>query len=193
MEAGPWRDPQVRQPAPGAPARLSHAPPRRSAIIGPVSPDPWSAFLAWLSTILIPDWSALIALLPLFVLIGVTGPLVSLLAAVWVWHRLRRRAGRVKTAVPDVVSAPLDAEGRPVFPPNVPYNPARGLIYPPERTTCELDGSNLLVRCPVDGTVREAAIQVCSACGTRFILGAGSLPTLVTRSNRPPTGGAAVA
>jgi hypothetical protein len=45
----------------------------------------------------------------------------------------------------------------------------------------------------VDGTVREAAIQVCAACGTRFILGAGTLPTLVKRTNRPPTGGAAVA
>lgn len=158
-----------------------------------MSPDPWTAFLDWLSTVLIPDWTALISLLPFFVIIGVTGPIVSLLAAVWVWHRLRRRSGRVRVAVPDVVAAPLDAAGAPVFPPNVPYNPARGLIYPPDRTTCELDGSNLLVRCPVDGTVREAAIQTCSACGTRFILGAGQMPAIVKRTGRPPSGGAAVA
>ena len=75
----------------------------------------------------------------------------------------------------------------------MPYNPRLGLIYPPDRTQCEADGSNLMVRCPVDGTVREAAIQVCRGCGTKYVLGAATTPLLVPADGDPPAGGAAAA
>lgn len=158
-----------------------------------MSSDPWTAFLDWLTTVVVPDWSELVSMLPLFVLVGVVGPILTLLVLMWLWYAVHRRAGRVRVAVAEVVAAPRDAAGDAVYPPNVPYCPTHGLIYPPDRTTCEVDGSNLLVRCPVDGTVREAAIQTCTACGTRFVLGAGRLPQLVERTGRPPSGGAAVA
>ena len=56
-----------------------------------------------------------------------------------------------------------------------------------------VDRADLSVACPVDGTVRAASIQTCPACGTRFVLGAGSSPTLVTGRSGPPEGGAAIA
>lgn len=155
--------------------------------------DPWSAFLDWLTTVVVPDWTELVSMMPLWILIGVTGPIVSLLALGWGHHLITRRRGRVRVAIPEVVTAERDANGDPVIPPNVPHNPRLGLIYPPDRTTCEMDGTNLLVRCPVDGTVREAAIQTCTGCGTKYVLGAAQTPLLVQRTRRPPAGGAAAA
>ena len=89
--------------------------------------------------------------------------------------------------------APVGAEGRLVFSPNVPYCEDHGLVYPPHATRCEIDRADLSVACPVDGTVRAASIQTCPACGTRFVLGAGSSPTLVVGRSGPPDGGAAIA
>lgn len=158
-----------------------------------MSPDPWTAFLDWLETVIVPNWTELITMLPLFLVIGVTGPLLSLIAAYWLWHRFKRRSGRVRVALPAAVAAPLDAAGRPLIPVNVPYDPRTALLYPPDRTYADGDGTALLVRCPVDGTTREAAIQVCTACGTRFILGAARTPAVVVRRGTPPRGGAAAA
>ena len=45
--------------------------------------DPWTAFLEWLQTILIPDWNGLILLLPILLILGVVGPGLSLLALYW--------------------------------------------------------------------------------------------------------------
>ena len=45
--------------------------------------DPWTAFLEWLQTILIPDWNGLIQLLPILLILGVVGPGLSLLALYW--------------------------------------------------------------------------------------------------------------
>ena len=61
-----------------------------------VPPDPWSAFLDWLSTVLVPSWGGLIALLPYALILFVIGPIVTLLALGWAWHLLRRRRGRVR-------------------------------------------------------------------------------------------------
>ena len=158
-----------------------------------MSPDPWTAFLDWLTTVVVPNWTELVGMLPFWLLIGVVGPIVSLIALAWIWHFATRRRGHQTVAVPEVVAAPRDANDDPIFPANVPYSAAQGLIYPPNRTTCEVDGSNLLVRCPVDGTVREASIQVCRACGTKFVLGAATTPLLVQRTGSPPAGGAAAA
>jgi len=158
-----------------------------------VSPDPWTAFLDWLTTIVVPDWNQLIAMLPLFLVIGVTGPLLSLVFLLWGWERFKRRSGKVRVALPEPQPAPLDADGRPLFPANVPYDPRTGLVYPQDRITSAEDGTTLLIRCPVDGTVREASIQTCTACGTRFILGAARTPAVIRRTGKPPAGGAAAA
>jgi hypothetical protein len=158
-----------------------------------VSSDPWTAFLDWLTTVVVPNWNELVSMLPLFVIVGVVGPILTLIALMWLWYAWHRRAGRVRVAEPDVVPAPVDAAGVARFPPNVPYCQTHALIHPPDRRTCEVDREDLLVRCPVDGTVRAASLETCTGCGTRYVLGAAKLPQLVRRSGRPPSGGAAVA
>lgn len=154
--------------------------------------DPWSAFLEWLTSVMVPNWGELIGMLPFFVLVGLLGPILTLLVLMWAWHLLRRERPRVVTDEPEATPAPRDDQGRPVFPVNVPYCATHGLLYPAPRTACQVDGVSLQVRCPVDGTVRPAALRLCSACGTRFVLGAGS-GSLVGRTGRPPEGGAAAA
>jgi len=157
------------------------------------SSDPWTASLNWLTTVIVPNWTQLVGMLPFFLLIGVVGPLLSLMMLLWVWYFLKRRRAHVSLSEPDAVAAVRDANGLPLFPPNAPYCLEHAVVYPPSRTACEVDGANLVVRCPVDGTVRPATQQTCSACGTRFVLGAGSPAALVRRPGRPPEGGAAAA
>ena len=52
----------------------------------------FQGFIDFLQPILIPDWRALIDLLPIFLLIGVVGPLLSLLILGWVVYVLRQAA-----------------------------------------------------------------------------------------------------
>ena len=56
----------------------------------------WSDFLAFLSTIVIPDWAGLIALLPIFVLIGVVGPLLTLVVLAWLGYGVTKPRTTVK-------------------------------------------------------------------------------------------------
>jgi len=157
------------------------------------APDPWTAFLNFLQTVVSPNWGELISMLPLFLLLGVVGPILSLIMLLWVWHFLHGRKGRVRIAEPEAMPAQLDAKGQPIYAPNVPYCEAHALIYPAAATTCEVDGDELSVSCPVDHTVRVASQQVCRACGTRYVLGASRTALTVRRTGRPPEGGAAVA
>jgi hypothetical protein len=132
-------------------------------------------------------------MLPFFLVVGVIGPLITLIALLWVWYMLHRQKGRIRREERQALVAPVGEDGRPVFPANVPYCEEHGLIYPPRMSRCEIDRADLSVACPVDGTVRVASVQTCPGCGTRYVLGAGSSPTLVTGSSGPPEGGAAVA
>jgi hypothetical protein len=157
------------------------------------SPDPWSAFLDQLTKVLVPDWSGLVTLLPFLIIIGVIGPILTLLALAWVWHWITARRARVSVREPEAQLAESDAGGQPSFPANVPYCGEHGLVFPPSAVRCTVDGADLSVRCPVDHTVRDAGIQTCTACGTRYVLGAASTSALVGRTVGPPPGGAAVA
>jgi hypothetical protein len=161
----------------------------------PVQPvvDPWSAFLEWLSTVLAPSWGGLVSLLPYGLVLLVIGPIVTLLVLGWAWHLLRRQRGRVQRTAVQAVAAGRDDEGTPLFPPNTPYCEEHALVYPARARACQIDNAVLKVTCPVDGTVRAADIQVCSACDTRFSLGVGSGSLEIAPTGRPPKGGAAVA
>jgi hypothetical protein len=155
--------------------------------------DPWTAFLDWLATILIPDWNGLIQLLPLLLILGLIGPILSLLALYWLYVRATTRGGKVRIEEPQPEAAPLNADGTPAFPANVPYCISHALIYPQTRRECEIDGEELQVRCPVDDTVRVAGQQLCRTCGTRYQLGASLAPVVIRSHGRPPAGGAAIA
>jgi hypothetical protein len=155
--------------------------------------DPWTAILDFLQTVIVPNWTELISMLPFFLLIGVVGPLLSLVMLMWAWYALHRRRGRIRITEPEPVLASRDRNGNPVFPPNVPFCDDHALLFPVSRTTCEVDGAELSVVCPVDGTVRPAAEQLCRACGTRYVLGATRTAVAIRRTGRPPKGGAAIA
>jgi hypothetical protein len=156
-------------------------------------PDPWSAFLEWLTTVLVPDWGALIGLLPFLIIVGLVGPILTLVALMWLWHLLHRRRGRVRLEEAQAVPAQLGEDGRPTFPPNVPYCEEHALLFPARARTCQVDNAQLQVGCPVDGTARAAEVQTCPACGTRFVLGATAPALLVASPPGPPEGGAAAA
>ena len=159
----------------------------------PTPVDPWTAFLQWLQTIIIPDWNGLIGLLPLLLIVGVVGPGLTFLALYWMYVRMTNKRGKVRTYEPEPVAAQELADGTFAYPPNAPYCPTHHLIYPAAYRTCTIDGQELLVRCPVDESVRVAEQQLCRTCGTRYQLGAALGPLAVRGHGRPPEGGAAVA
>ena len=159
----------------------------------PVATDPWTGFLDWFETIIIPDWGGLISLVPILLILGVVGPGLTALAMYWLYHRLLARRGRVRIAEPEPVHARIGDDGTPDFPPNVPYCPHHLLIFPASARNCEVDGEELYLRCPVDDMTRVASQDLCRVCGTRYQLGAALSPVVVRRSGRPPEGGAAIA
>lgn len=155
--------------------------------------DPWTSFLDWLTTVLVPSWGELIALLPYAIIGTIAGPILTLIVLMWAWHLIDRRRGKVRRTQPQATAAPVGHDGLPVFPVNQPYCEDHALVFPPRARTCSVDGNPLDVTCPVDGTVRQAGIDTCSSCGTRFTLGAASSASVVVAADGPPEGGAAVA
>ena len=158
-----------------------------------MSSDPWTAFLDWLTTVLVPTWGELIDLLPYVVMGMIVGPILTIVVLMWGWYLIKRRRGKVRHGEAQPVAASHDAEGAPVFPANVPYCEHHALVFPPRARACPVDGDLLSVTCPVDGTVRDAETDTCSACGTKFKLGATSASSVVLSSDGPPDGGAAIA
>src|SRR3954447_18864257 len=141
-----------------------------------------------MSPLVVPDWGALVNLLPIFLLIGVVGPILSLLVLAWFIYVVRKPGLKSESAAPRR-PAPLDADGSPVLPAGEPYSPRERMIYEPGATRSE-SGEDLLVACPKCGLVRHAADDVRGNCGLSFKL------TPTTRSMRragPPSGGAAAA
>jgi len=155
--------------------------------------DPWTSFLDWLSTVLVPAWGELIGLLNYVFIATMVGPILAIIALMWGWYLINRRRGKVRRGAAEPVLAPVDSEGIPVFPPNVPYCEQHALVFPARARACTMNGDPLSVTCPVDGTVRNAEIDTCTACGTKFKLGAKSPSSMIVSSDGPPEGGAAIA
>ena len=155
--------------------------------------DPWTSFLDWLTTVLVPSWGELIGLLNYVFLATLVGPILAIIVLMWGWYLINRRRGKVRHGEAEPVTAPLAGDGTPVFPANVPYCEQHALIFPARSRTCTMNGDPLSVTCPVDGTVRNAEIDTCSACGTKFKLGAKTGSSVILSSDGPPEGGAAVA
>lgn len=148
----------------------------------------WHAILAALSGIIIPDWGALIGLLPIFLLIGVVGPLISLLLLGWFIYVVR--APRAKLAI---VEGPVLADtpsGEADYPSGEPYCPNDSLIYPSGATRCDVCRRELLVRCPKCEAGRHARIDTCGNCG--LVLKIENRGRAL-RPAGPPPGGAAAA
>ena len=150
-------------------------------------------FLDFLQSIMVPDWNALISMLPFFLILGVVGPILTIMMLMQLWYLIHRRRGQVRKVEQEPASAPLDTAGAPIYPPNVPFCEEHGVIYPPDARSCEIDRAELAVRCPVDQTTRLASQELCRVCGTRYVLGASQGGLTVRRRGSPPEGGAAVA
>jgi hypothetical protein len=149
----------------------------------------WSDLLGLMTTLVIPDWGSLILLLPLFVLIGIVGPLLSLIVLGWLGYAVTKPRVKVRYDEGTKV-APRDHLGRPIVPAGEPYCPKDGLIYASGTTRCDVDKTNLLVRCPKCEVVREAGISTCGNCGLVLRI---EPRALIIATDGPPKGGAAIA
>ncbi len=150
----------------------------------------WHQLLDLAALFIIPEWGELIALLPVFVLIGLVGPLLTLALLVWVVYLGRRPRASVGF-VEGPYRAQIGGDGQPIFPTAEPYCHRDGLIYPAGISTCDVCRDDLIVRCPKCSVGRPATTSVCGNCGLEISLKA-PLQT-VSRVTGPPPGGAAIA
>jgi hypothetical protein len=149
----------------------------------------FQAVIDFLNPILIPDWRALVDLLPVFLVLGVVGPIMSLLMLGWFVYFV----GKPRSRVPYVAPEPRPAstlDGDPVYPRGEPYCAYDVLVYPPGETRCRTCGRDLAVACPKCGTGRVALIDTCGTCGLVLRIDR-TIPAL--RPAGPPPGGAAAA
>ncbi len=150
----------------------------------------WTGLLDFLSHLVIPDWGALIGLLPVFLLVGVIGPIASILFLAQVVYIVRRP--RTPMSYQDGPRpAPLDADGKPIFPVGLPHCLREGLIYTSSAKRCPNDGDELWVVCPMCGLGRSAGVRTCGECG--LVLKVENRPVATGAIAGPPPGGAAVA
>jgi hypothetical protein len=149
----------------------------------------WTDFLGFLSTIVIPDWTAVIGLLPLLLLIGVVGPLLSIILLGWLGYGLTKPRTTVRY-VEGVRTAPLNHLGEPIFPAGEPYCPDDGLIYAFGTILCDRDRTPLSLRCPKCELIRDASVEACGNCGLVLKF---EPRALIVATDKPPPGGAALA
>jgi hypothetical protein len=151
----------------------------------------WDQVLGFLGGLVIPDWGALVGLLPILLVIGVLGPLLSLMALGWVIYVVRRPRARLKV-LEGPYPAPLDEAGQPVYPTGQPYCARDGLIYPSKSTVCGVCHDELVVSCPKCGIGRQARIRTCANCGLVLQIDERAVQRAIVPVG-PPPGGAAVA
>ena len=116
----------------------------------------FQGLIDFLQPILIPDWRALIDLLPILLLLGVVGPIVSLLALGWFVYVVGKPRSRIPYQPPAPQPAQL-VDGQPVYPPGEPYCAFDRLVYPFGETRCATCGRDLAVICPKCSTGRPGA------------------------------------
>lgn len=150
----------------------------------------WNGILEVLNKLIIPDWGKLVDLMPIFLVLGVLGPILSILVLVWVIYFVVRPRTGVHY---DEGSRPasLDESGQPIFPAGLPYCMAHGLVYPSGATRCDIDSEMLWVRCPMCGLGRSAEVKTCGNCG--LVLTVKNRARVLGPASGPPPGGAAVA
>ncbi len=149
----------------------------------------WNTILDVTSLFVMPDWGALILLLPVFIFLGVVGPLLTFLALGTVIYQLRKP--RVKVSYEEGPrTAELDAAGQPVFPAGLPFCRRDALVYPSGTMRCERCGDDLAVTCPMCGVGRSAQFDTCGNCGLVLKI---ENRAVAVRRGRPKPGGAAVA
>lgn len=148
----------------------------------------WQALLDLTSQLVIPDWAALVGLLPVFLVLLVLGPLLTLLAGIWFVYLLRHPKSRIPV---DEGPWPMETgpDGHLELPLAEPYCPTHRLIFRAGTDVCPLDGTPLLVLCPKCRLARPASVARCGNCGLLAMPGRPSRPLLP--ASRPPGSAAA--
>lgn len=145
-----------------------------------------NALMSVIALIVTPDWSALIGLLPLFIV-----PIVALwffgTGAVWSLVAITKPRASLRPVDATPHPAERDAADLPIYPAGRPYDPRAGLIYP-VGTPRSLSGEPLQMGCPGCGAVRLAELSSCTACGMEIRLRSR---VHVARPAGPPPSGAA--
>lgn len=150
----------------------------------------WNQILEITSLFVMPDWGALIALLPILVLLGLVGPFLTFLALGTLIYLVRKPRVRVDYEEGPRV-ATLGPGGEPVFPVGLPYCRRDALIYPSGTRRCDRCHDQLAVICPMCALGRSALVDTCSNCG--LVLKVKSRAVVVAASRGPKPGGAAAA
>jgi preprotein translocase subunit Sss1 len=141
-----------------------------------------------LTVFVMPDWGELIGLIPIFLLIGVVGPILSLLAIGWILYLLRAPRPKVSLEIGPVHAQIVD--GVADYPAGEPYCPVDQLIFPFGAITCDTCRRDLFVRCPKCSTGRAAHLSTCGNCGLVLRI---ENRARALRPAGPPPGGAAAA
>jgi hypothetical protein len=148
----------------------------------------WHRIIEILTVFVIPDWGELVGLMPIILLIGLAGPILTLLALGWIVYVVRAPRAKVSLEVAPVRAQIVD--GQPVYPAGEPYCPVDELIYPFGAATCDVCRRDLFVRCPKCSTGRPAHVSTCGNCGLVLKI---ENRARALRPAGPPPGGAAAA
>lgn len=150
----------------------------------------WQTILDITSLFVIPDWGALINLLPVFFFIGVVGPFVTFVVLGTLIYLARRP--RVRVAIVEGPRiAEIGTDGEPVFPAGFPYCRRDRLIFASGTLRCVRCSDELAVICPMCSLGRSAHIDTCTNCG--LVLKVAPRVVVMTSTRGPRPGGAAVA
>ncbi len=150
----------------------------------------WNTILEITAMFVIPDWGALIALLPVFILLGVVGPLITFTMLGSLIYLIRKPRASV-AIVEGPRLAEIAADGEPVFQPGLPHCRRDALVFDSGTQRCDRCGDDLAVICPMCGLGRSALIDTCTDCG--LVLKVKSRAVVVHSTPGPKPGGAAVA
>ena len=151
--------------------------------------DIWTTILDVSALFIIPDWNAVVAMLPVLVLLGVVAPFVTFTMLGSLIYLVRKPRVTLKFEEGPRV-AELGEDGRPVFPPGLPHCRRHALIYRSGIVRCEQDGELLAVTCPMCGLGRDAEIDTCTNCGLVLQV---KTRAIAIRTTGPRPGGAAAA
>jgi hypothetical protein len=150
----------------------------------------WTQILEITSIFVMPDWTFVIGLLPIIILLGVVGPFLTGLAIGTVIYLATKP--RVKIAFEEGPRvAEIGAGGEPIFPVGLPHCRRDALVYPSGTLRCERCHDELAVICPMCSLGRSALVDTCTNCG--LVLKVVPRAVAVRSTPGPKPGGAAVA
>lgn len=150
----------------------------------------WDQLLELTAMFVMPDWNTVIAFLPILIVLGVVGPLLTFTMLGVLVYQVRKP--RVKV---EFEEGPRHAElgpgGEAIYPIGLPHCRRDELVYTSGTQRCEVCHQELGVTCPMCGVGRSAITDTCGNCG--LILKVQPRALVTTRRGRPKPGGAAAA